>query len=111
MLLLWAIRYSMEKFPPGAVAAPLLKNRAMKPSSMNAEPNSVNRKNLSDAYRRCSPPQTPIMKYIGSRTTSKNTKNRIRSCATNVPAMPTWRIRIRMRNALALPGSGMWSQL
>ena len=31
---------------------------------------------MSDAYWRCSPPHTPIMKYIGSSTTSKNTKNK-----------------------------------
>ncbi len=111
MLSLLAIRYSMEKLPSGADAAPLLKNSAMKDSSMNAEPNSVKRKNLSDAYRRCSPPHTPIMKYIGSRTISKKTKNRMRSCATNVPAIPTWRSRISMRKALAFPGSGMWFQL
>ena len=78
---------------------------------MNAEPNSVKRKNLSDAYAGCSPPHTPIMKYIGSSTTSKNTKNRIRSWATNVPAMPTCSMRIRMKNAFGLPGSGMWFQL
>ena len=35
---------------------------------MNAEPNIVYRKNFSDAYCRCSPPHTPIMKYIGSST-------------------------------------------
>ena len=78
---------------------------------MKAEPNRVNRKNLSEAYRRCSPPHTPIMKYIGSSTTSKKTKNRMRSWATNVPAMPTSRIRMRMKKALGLPGSGMWFQL
>ena len=48
------------------------------------------------------------MKYIGSSTTSKKTKNRIRSWATNVPAMPICRTSIRMKNALGLPGSGMW---
>ncbi len=63
---------------------------------MNAEPNIVYRKNLSEAYLRCSPPHTPIMKYIGSRTTSKKTKNRIRSWAMNVPAMPVWRTSISM---------------
>ena len=47
-LLLWAIRYSIEK-PLGAEEPPVLKKRAMNPSSMKAEPNSVNRKNLSDA--------------------------------------------------------------
>jgi len=69
----------------------------------------VYRKNLSDAYWRCSPPQTPIMKYIGSSTTSKNTKNRIRSWAMNVPAMPTCSTSVRIRNAFGLPASGMLS--
>ena len=76
---------------------------------ISAEPNSVYRKNLIDAYWRCSPPHTPIMKYIGSRTTSKKTKKRIRSWATNVPTMPVSSSRIRARNALGLCGSGKWS--
>ena len=66
-------------------------------------------KNLSEAYWRCSPPHTPIMKYIGSRTISKKTKNRMRSSAMNVPAMPVCRTSIRMKNAFGFPGSGMWS--
>ena len=49
-------------------------------SSIIAEPNSVNRKNLIDAYSRFGPPQTPIMKNIGSRTISKKMKKRMRSC-------------------------------
>ena len=77
---------------------------------MSAEPNRVKRKNLIAAYCRCSPPQTPIMKYIGSSTTSKNTKNRMRSCATNVPTMPVSRMSVRMRNAFGFFGSGQWFQ-
>ena len=50
------------------------------------------------------------MKYIGSRTTSKNTKKRIRSWATKVPTMPVSRMRMRMRKAFGLPGSGKWFQ-
>ena len=61
------------------------------------------------AYCRLGPPHTPIMKYIGSSTSSKNTKNRIRSWATNVPFMPVSSTRMRMRNALGLCGSGKWS--
>ena len=64
------------------------KNSARKLSSISAEPNSVNRKNLIDAYSRFGPPHTPIMKNIGSSTTSKKMKKRIRSWATNVPFMP-----------------------
>ena len=75
---------------------------------MMAEPNSVKRKNLIDAYCRFGPPQTPIMKNIGSSTISKKTKNRMRSWATNVPFMPTSRISISARNALGLCGSGKW---
>ncbi len=65
-------------------------------------------KNFSDAYWRCSPPHTPIMKYIGSSTTSKNTKNSTRSWAMNVPAMPVWRTSISIRNAFGFPASGMF---
>src|SRR3546814_6506006 len=63
------------------VSEPLTKNTAMKLTIISAEPNRVKRKNLMAAYWRFSPPHTPIMKYIGSSTTSKNTKNKIRSCA------------------------------
>ena len=66
---------------------------------------------MSEAYCRFSPPQTPIMKYIGSSTTSKKTKNRIRSWATNVPAMPVWSTSIRIKNAFAFPASGMLSHV
>ena len=52
----------------------------------------MNRKNLIDAYSRFGPPQTPIMKNIGSSTISKKMKNRIRSWATNVPFIPTSRM-------------------
>ena len=69
------------------------------------------RKNFSEAYWRCSPPHTPIMKYIGSKTISKKTKNRIRSWATKVPAMPVCSTSIRMRNDLALPPDGMSSNV
>ncbi len=90
---------------------PPLKNRARKPRIMKAEPNIVYRKNFSDAYCRFGPPHTPIMRYIGRSTTSKNTKNRIRSWAMNTPFMPVWRTSIRARNAFGLCGSGKWFQL
>ena len=81
---------------------------AMNATNISADPNIVYRKNFSDAYCRCSPPHTPIMKYIGSSTTSKNTKNRIRSWAMNVPAMPVCKTSIKMKKAFGLPGSGTW---
>ncbi len=87
------------------VSAPVRKYSARKLTIISAEPNSVYRKNLIDAYCRSGPPQTPIMKYIGSSTTSKNTKNRIRSWATNEPSMPVCRIRIRIRKP-----SGPWAR-
>ena len=93
------------------LSPPVTKNRARKLTIMSAEPNSVNRKNLIAAYCRSSPPHTPIMKYIGSRTSSKKTKNRIRSWATNEPSMPVWSTSVRIRNAFGLRGSGKWSQL
>ena len=84
------------------------KNSARKLSSMSAEPNSVNRKNLIDAYSRFGPPHTPIMKNIGSRTISKKMKKRIRSWATKVPIMPVSSSSTRARNAFGLCGSGKW---
>jgi len=88
---------------------------------MNAEPNSVNTKNFNDAYRRSSSfhpntgtsrmllsPQMPIMKYIGSNTTSKNTKNSTRSSATNVPVIPVARMSMNTRRSFGLCGSGQW---
>src|SRR5438270_10955849 len=50
---------------------PPLKYRARKLRIISAEPNRVKRKNLIAAYWRLGPPQTPIMKYIGSSTSSK----------------------------------------
>ena len=90
---------------------PALKYSARKPSSMNAEPNIVYRKNLMDAYWRLGPPHTPMRKYIGSSVSSKNTKNRIRSWATNTPFMPVSRISMRASTAFGLCGSGQWFQL
>ena len=87
----------------------LRKNRARKLSSISAEPNSVKRKNLIEAYSRLGPPQTPIMKYIGSRTSSKKMKKRIRSSARNVPIMPVSSTSSRARKAFGLCGSGKWS--
>ena len=81
-----------------------LKYMARKPSSMNTLPNSVYRKNLSEAYWRLAEPQTAIMKYIGTRTSSQNTKNRIRSKAMNVPAIPVSSSSIRARTPSACPG-------
>ena len=84
------------------------KKSARKLSSISAEPNSVKRKNLIDAYSRLGPPHTPIMKNIGSRTISKKMKKRMRSWATNVPFMPASSSRISARNAFGLCGSGKW---
>jgi hypothetical protein len=88
---------------------PPLQYRARKLRIMSAEPKSVKRKNLIAAYCRLGPPQTPIMKYIGRSTSSKNTKKRIRSSDENVPFMPVASTRIRIRKALGLCGSGKWS--
>ncbi len=85
------------------------KKIARKLTSISAEPNNVNRKNLIDAYSRFGPPQTPIMKNIGRSTTSKKMKKRMRSWATNVPSMPVSRSRMSARNAFGLCGSGKWS--
>ncbi len=81
---------------------------ARKPSSMNTEPNSVYRKNLIDAYWRLADPQIPIRKYIGTRTISQNTKNKMRSNEMNVPAIPVSSNSIRAMNAFVRPGSGTY---
>ena len=41
------------------------------PSSISTEPASVYRKNLMAAYSFRGPPQTPMMKYIGTSTSSQ----------------------------------------
>ena len=87
------------------------KNRARKLSSMSADPNRVNRKNLIDAYSRFGPPQTPIMKNIGSSTSSKKMKKRMRSSAQNVPFMPVSSSRMSARKAFGVRGSGKWSHV
>jgi hypothetical protein len=40
-------------------------------TSVSSEPKKVYRKNLNEAYTRFSPPQTPMMMYIGIRVASK----------------------------------------
>ena len=74
---------------------------------MNSEPINVYRKNFVAAYSRFALPQIPIRKYMGTRTSSQNTMNRIRSTATNVPAIPVSSRRTSARNAFGLPPSGM----
>ena len=77
-----------------------------KPTSISAEPSSVNRMNFTEAGPRASPPQIAMRKYIGISTTSKNTKNTIRSSATNVPRTPTSSTSISASSCRTLPGSG-----
>src|SRR3990172_6980500 len=76
------------------------------PSSMKIEPKIVYRKNLIAAYSRFDEPQIPIRKYIGTKTSSQNTKNRIRSNAMNVPAIPVSSSSMSETNALVRPASG-----
>ena len=83
------------------------KNIPRNPSSMNRLPTSVYRMNLTAAYSRLPLPHSPIRKYIGTRTSSQNTMNRIRSNATNVPAMPVSSSSISAMNAFAGGPSGM----
>ena len=86
----------------GGSASLAFQDVAWTASNISAEPNSVNKKNLIDAYSRFGPPHTPIMKYIGSSTISKKMKNKMRSWATNVPFMPTSSSRINAKNAFTL---------
>src|SRR5919198_1046535 len=73
---------------------------------MNTDPNSVYRKNLIAAYSRFADPQIPIRKYIGTSTSSQKMKNRIRSNAMNVPAMPVSSSNWSARNPFVRPGLG-----
>jgi hypothetical protein len=66
----------------------------------NADPTAVNSTNLIDAYARFSDPHRRISMYIGTRTISKNAKNRSRSIATKTPRTPVSRMSIRMRYVL-----------
>src|SRR4051794_3424390 len=88
-----------------------LKNMPRKPSSMITDPNSVYRKNLMAAYSRFDEPQMPIRKYMGTSTSSRNTKNRIRSNEMNVPAIPVSSSSINARNAFVRPGAGTYRQV
>ena len=58
------------------------------------------------AYSRRGPPQRPIMKYIGTSTSSQKMKNKTRSSETKVPAIPVSSRSISERNPLGLWGSG-----
>jgi len=57
-------------------------------SSRPSDPAIVYKKNLIEAYRRLSPPQRLIRKYIGTRPISQNRKKIIRSSATKTPIRP-----------------------
>ena len=83
------------------------KYSARKATSMKTDPKSVYRKNFTAAYSRRGPPQMPIMKYIGTSTSSQKMKNSTRSNAMKQPDMPVCSISIRARNARGLPGSSM----
>jgi hypothetical protein len=54
--------------------------------------------NFVAAAARPGPPQEAIRKYIGMSTTSKKTKNRMRSSAAKVPSTPTSSNRVSARN-------------
>ena len=73
-----SVRRSKVRFP---VALRCRNASVRKPTSRNAEPAMVKRKNLSAAYCRRSWPHPRMMKYIGTRTNSKKTKNTMRSSA------------------------------
>src|ERR1700722_9184738 len=51
---------------------PACSHMAISASSISTEPVNVNRKNFTAAYTRRGPPQTPMMRYIGISTPSKN---------------------------------------
>src|SRR2546421_5616800 len=67
------IRVGMSK------VCPPLKYKARKLRIIKAEPNSVKRKNLIDAYWRVGPPHTPALKYIGGSPSPQQTKKKSRA--------------------------------
>ena len=92
-------------------SAPVKKKRERKLTSISADPKRVYKKNFKEAYFLFGPPQTAIIKNIGSKTTSKKTKKRTMSCATKVPIMPVSKTRISIKNVFGFLGSGKWFQL
>ena len=55
--------------------------------------------NFTAAYTRRGPPQTPMIRYIGTSIPSQNTKKRKRSRATKTPSIPVSRRHIATRNS------------
>src|SRR2546426_2023693 len=60
---------------------------------------NVNRKNLSAAYCFRGPPQTAMMKYIGTSPTSQNRKKRKKSREMNTPRIVVWMRRDIAKNS------------
>ena len=88
----WALRLKSESssFTKSNVGepSPPRNPRNRIPANITAEPRAVKRKNLTAACTRRSPPQIPMMKYIGTSITSQNTKNTSRSSERKTPMMP-----------------------
>ena len=77
----------------------LLKYSVKIPKSMITNPTWVKIRNFSAAYRRFDPPQIPIKKNIGRRTSSQKIANKKKSSAMKTPARAISRNRKSPKNA------------
>ena len=77
--------------------------------SMITNPTWVKIRNFSAAYRRFDPPQIPIKKNIGRRTSSQKIANRKKSSAMKTPARAISRNRKRPKNARGRFSSSQWN--
>ena len=84
-----SIRRTMLKVPPYAKNAKIPIRTGMLAAK-------VNRKNLRAAYRFLGPPQTAMMKYIGTRPSSQKRKKRKKSREMKTP-----RIVVSMKRNIA----------
>src|SRR2546426_11698180 len=78
---------------------PVRYTRARIATSIRSDPKNVYTKNLMDAYRRLSPPNTPIVKYNGISMTSHITQNRDRLGDTKTPSVLVASKNIRTEKA------------
>ncbi len=74
-------------------------------------PTCVKMRNFSAAYRRFDPPQIPMRKNIGSRTSSQNTTKRTKSRDSNTPTSAISRKRKSPKNARGRCASSQWKTI
>ena len=80
-------------------------------SSMITKPTWVKIRNFNAAYRRFGPPQIPIRKNIGRRTSSQKTAKRMKSRAWNTPTSAISRNMKRPKKARGRCSSSQWNTM